>query len=299
MNHSTTPELPPSTIRLPPGPWPTILDALCAQFPRIARERWLDRFARGRVLDADGRALRADAPHHDGTTVRYYREVDHERAMPFEERVVHADDDLVVADKPPFLPVAPTGEWVHETLLARLVRRLGNRRLVPLHRIDRLTSGLVLFSANPATRDRYQALFRERRIEKEYHALAAPLPDLDFPLERRTRLERGEPFFRVREVDGEPNSVTRIDVLDRTADAPYWRYRLRPETGRKHQLRVHLAALGAPIANDPLYPELRPATDDRARPLGLLAHSLTFRDPRDGVERRFVSTRTVEAPLDP
>jgi tRNA pseudouridine32 synthase/23S rRNA pseudouridine746 synthase len=289
-------ELPPSSVRLPPGAWPTVLDALCAQFPRISRERWIDRFARGRVLDADGRALHADAPHRAGATVRYFREVDDEPVVPFEERLVHVDDDLVVADKPPFLPVAPTGAWVHETLLARLVRRLNNPQLVPLHRIDRLTSGLVLFSANPATRDAFQALFRERRIEKEYHALAPPLPHLEFPRERRTRLERGEPFFRMREVEGEPNAVTRIEVLDRADAAPLWRFRLLPVTGRKHQLRVHLAALGAPIANDPLYPELRSAPDDPARPLALLAYALTFPDPRDGVERRFLSTRVVEAP---
>jgi tRNA pseudouridine32 synthase/23S rRNA pseudouridine746 synthase len=290
------PELPPSTLRLPPGRWPTLLDGLCAHFPRVSRERWLDRFARGRVLDGDGRALRADAAYVAGATTRYFREVDDEPVVPFDERLVHVDDELVVADKPPFLPVAPTGAWVHETLLARLVRRLGHRELVPLHRIDRLTSGLVLFSANPATRARYQALFRERRIEKEYHALAAPLPALAFPLERRTRVERGEPFFRMREADGEPNAVTRIDVLDRADDASYWRYRLSPVSGRKHQLRVQMAALGAPIANDPLYPELRDTSDDPARPLALLAYALAFRDPCDGAERRFVSTRSVEAP---
>jgi tRNA pseudouridine32 synthase/23S rRNA pseudouridine746 synthase len=250
------------------------------------------------VLDADSHALPADAPYVAGATVHYFREVAEEPVVPFEERLVHVDDDLVVADKPPFLPVAPTGEWVRETLLARLVRRLGNQALVPLHRIDRLTSGLVLFSANPATRNRYQSLFRERRIEKVYHARAAPLPEFTFPLERRTRLVRGEPFFRMREVGGEPNAVTQIDVIDGTAGAPYWRYRLSPVTGRKHQLRVQLAALGAPIANDPLYPDLRATTDDPARPLALLAYSLAFRDPRDGQERRFASTRTVDAPLD-
>ncbi len=284
----------PSALRLPPAGWQTLLDGLCAQFPRIERARWIDRFERGRILDAAGRALRADAPYVAGATVRYFREVDDEPVVPFEERLIHVDDDLVIADKPPFLPVSPVGPWVNETLHARLVRRLGNPTLVPLHRIDRLTSGLVLFSANPATRAAYQALFRERRIEKEYHALAAPLPHLHFPLERRTRLERGEPFFRMREVEGEPNAVTRIDVLDR-GDG-FWRYRLRPVTGRKHQLRVQLAALGAPIANDPLYPDLRSTADDVERPLALLAHALAFRDPVDAAERAFVSTRNVGAP---
>lgn len=293
-------DLPPSTLQLPPGSWTTLLDCVCDRFPRVGREQWLDRFARGRVLDASGRALAADAPYRVGLTIRYFREVESEPRVPFEESLVHVDDELVVADKPPFLPVAPTGAWVRETLLARLVRRLGNRDLVPLHRIDRLTSGLVLFSANPATRDRYQSLFRERRIAKEYRALAPPLPQCAFPFERRSRIESGEPFFRMRECAGTANAITRIDVLARdrvdATDTPLWLYALAPITGRKHQLRVHLAALGAPIANDPLYPELAPTyADDAARPLALVAHALEFRDPLTGSARRYVSSRTVSA----
>lgn len=290
---------PPSSLQLPPGPWPTVLDCLCDRFPAIGRERWLSRFARGRVLDADGRPLAADAAHRAGRVVRYFREVEHEPPVPFAEELVHVDEHLVVADKPHFLPVAPTGAWVHETLLARLVRRTGLSALVPLHRIDRLTAGLVLFSANPATRAHYQALFRERRIVKEYRALAAPLPHAPLPLERRSRLERGEPFFRMREADGEPNALTRVAVLardraDPAIGAPLWEYALFPVTGRKHQLRVHMAALGAPIANDPLYPQLaHQRADDHARPLALVAHALEFTDPANGAIRRFVTSHRV------
>lgn len=277
-----------SRLQLPPGPWHTVLDCLCARFPAIEREVWLDRFARGKVLDANGVPLAADAPYRLGAEIRYFREVADEPAIPFEETLLHVDAHLVVADKPHFLPVTPAGAHVRETLLARLVQRLGNPDLVPLHRIDRDTAGLVLFSANPATRDAYQSLFRLRRIHKRYEAIAAALPALAFPFVHASRLEAGEPFFRMREVVGEPNSETRIDVIERAGD--WWRYALAPVTGRKHQLRVHMAALGAPIRNDRLYPQLGPAADDDyARPLKLLARSLVFIDPLNGVERRFES----------
>lgn len=281
-----------SRLQLPPGPWRTVLDGLCARFPAIAREVWLDRFARGRVLDADGRPLAPDAPYRVGAEVRYFREVVDELAIPFEETVLHVDADLVVADKPHFLPVTPAGGHVRETLLARLVQRLGNPDLVPLHRIDRDTAGLVLFSANPGSRDAYQSLFRLRRIRKYYEALAPALPGQSFPLVHASRLEKGEPFFRMREVEGTPNSETRIDVLQRTNEG--WRYALEPVTGRKHQLRVHMAAIGAPILNDRVYPRLAsPGGEgwpvDFTRPLKLLARALVFDDPITGIERRFES----------
>lgn len=277
-----------SRLQLPPGPWCTVLDCLCARFPAIAREVWVDRFARGRVLDASGAPLAVDAPYRLGAEIRYFREVVDEAVIPFQETVLHVDADLVVADKPHFLPVTPAGGYVRETLLARLVQRLGNPELVPLHRIDRDTAGLVLFSANPATRDAYQALFRQRRIHKRYEAIAPALPGLAFPLVRASRLEAGEPFFRMREVDGAPNSETRVDVIERAGVV--WRYALEPVTGRKHQLRVHMAALGAPILNDRVYPLLTPAVDDDyARPLKLLARELAFVDPISGDERGFES----------
>lgn len=277
-----------SRLQLPPGPWATVLDCLCAQFRAIGRETWLERMARGRVLDADGRPVRSDTAYRLGAEVRYFREVHDEPQIPFAETIVFVDEYIVVADKPHFLPVTPAGRFVRETLLARLVQRLGNHDLVPLHRIDRDTAGLVLFSADPATRAAYQALFRERRISKRYEALAPPLPTLAFPHLRNSRLVRGEPFFRMQEVDGALNSETRIEVLER--EGPLWRYGLEPITGRKHQLRVHMAALGAPILNDPFYPVLAErADDDYLSPLKLLAKSLAFVDPLSGETRQFES----------
>jgi len=278
--------IPASRLQLPPGPWATVFEALCARFPRVPEATWRERFARGRVLDAEGGALAITAPFRVGVDVHYFREVADEPVVAFRETVVHVDAHLVVVDKPHFLPVAPTGAWVRETLLTRLVERLDNPRLVPLHRIDRETAGLVMFSADPGSRGAYQALFRERRIRKHYVALAPPLPGRAFPCVHRSRLAPGEPFFRMREVEGDANSETVVDVLERSATA--WRYALEPVTGRKHQLRVHMAALGAPILGDRCYPALRAAgPDDHAHPLQLFAQSLAFNDPLTGALRRF------------
>lgn len=284
-----------SRLQLPPGPWVSVLDCLCARFPAISRVHWLERIARGRVLDSAGLPIAVDAPHRAGAQIRYFREVADEPPIAATETVLYADEHLVVADKPHGLPVAPTGRFVSETLLTRLIHRLGNPDLVPLHRIDRDTAGLVLFSANPVTRAPYHRLFSDRGIVKGYEALARPLPMQDFPLTRRSRLLRGEPFFRMREGEGEPNSETRIAVLERSDR--WWRYALAPLTGRKHQLRVHMAALGAPIVNDRCYPVLCDALpDDGERPLQLLAKSLAFVDPLEGRPRRFESLLKLDVP---
>ncbi|MCI1113189.1 pseudouridine synthase [Stenotrophomonas maltophilia] len=285
----------PSRLQLPPGHWPSLLDGLCARFPRIDRAQWQDRFARGRVQDAQGRALAPDMPWQVGLEIQYFREVADEPVIPFAETILHLDAHLLVADKPHFLPVTPAGGYVRETLLARLVARTGNTELAPLHRLDRLTAGLVLFSTQAATRDAYQRLFRERRIEKTYEALAPALPGLAFPLQRDSRLVPGEPFFRMAEVPGEPNARSRIELIE--VEGPVWRYRLLPETGRKHQLRVHMAALGAPIEGDDLYPLLRPRPDETVEsPLQLLAQGLAFDDPLSGEPRRFSSRRRLCLP---
>lgn len=280
--------IPASRLQLPQGSSSTVLEGLVAHFPAIGRDRWVDRMARGVVLDAHGTSIHASTPYRAGTEIYYWREVADEPCIAGEESVLYADEHFVVADKPHGLPVMPAGRFVRETLLTRLVRRLGNPQLVPLHRIDRDTAGLVLFSAHPDSRARYHALFRERRIDKRYEALAAPLPAFGFPNVRRSRLARSEAFFRMREVEGEPNSETRIDVVAREGEL--WRYTLQPVTGRKHQLRVHMAALGAPILNDPVYSLVG---SPRADPLQLLAKSLAFVDPIDGTHREFATCFTL------
>ncbi|MBF8694237.1 pseudouridine synthase [Pseudomonas fulva] len=274
-----------STVCLPPGPWATVLDCLCDHFKAIDRSQWVDRFARGRVLGADGQAISAGHPYKRGLRLHYFREVPNERVIPVQEAILHVDEHLVVADKPHFLPVTPGGAYVEQTLLRRLIHRLDNPHLVPLHRIDRHTAGLVLFSANPESRSAYQRLFPERRIEKRYQAIAAALGQHTFPLVHRSRLEHGEPFFRMHEVQGPANSETHARVLEKNEE--HWRYELSPITGKTHQLRVHMAALGAGISNDPFYPALLDVEDDYQRPLKLLAQSLSFDDPLTGQARHF------------
>lgn len=277
-----------STLYLPPGPWATVLDCLCTKFPAIDREQWLDRIARGRVLDGDGQPISVELAYREGLKIHYFREIPNEAPIPVVESVLYADEHLVVADKPHFLPVTPAGEYVEQTLLRRLIQRLDNPDLVPLHRIDRHTAGLVLFSANRQTRSAYQALFPTRRIEKTYEAIAPALAALEFPRVHESRLVDGEPFFRMQEGAGVPNTETRIEVSERNGEL--WRYALYPVTGKKHQLRVHMAALGAAICNDPFYPHVvKDAVDDYDRPLKLLAKALAFIDPVSGEPRRFTS----------
>ncbi|POP72146.1 pseudouridine synthase [Pseudomonas syringae] len=282
-----------STLYLPPGSWATVLDCLCAKFPAISRDQWLDRFARGRVLDENGKAIAPDLAYREGLRVHYFREVANERPIPVVETILYADEHLVVADKPHFLPVTPAGEYVEQTLLRRLIHRLDNPDLVPLHRIDRHTAGLVLFSANRQTRSAYQALFPTRRIDKFYQAIAPALPELTFPRLHESRLVEGEPFFRMQEGAGPSNTRTQIEVLERQGSL--WRYGLYPVTGKKHQLRVHMAALGAAICNDPFYPDVvKDPVDDYQNPLKLLASSLRFVDPLNGEQRHFESLLALD-----
>jgi tRNA pseudouridine32 synthase / 23S rRNA pseudouridine746 synthase len=277
-----------STLQLPAGSWDTLADYLANHFPHVSREQWLARMALGRVLDSQGQPLDAASAYAPGARIHYYRDVPTEIVIPFAETILYEDAHLLVADKPHFLPVTPVGHYVRETLLARLVTRTGNADLAPLHRIDRGTAGLVLFSVNPATRSTYQALFREHQIVKRYAALAAPLPGIEFPHVRTSRIVRGHPFIRSQEVPGDVNAETRIEVEER--GEAVWRYRLYPVSGRKHQLRLHLSALGAPIVNDELYPDMRQRpSDDFSLPLKLLAHGLKFVDPVTREVRSFTS----------
>ena len=282
-----------SAVAVPVGPWPTVLDFLAERLPALSRADWHARLTTGDVLGDAGQPVAPDAPCPTGRRLHYWRWHANEPALPHPETVLHQDEWLVVADKPHFLPVTPAGEYVEQTLLRRLIRRLDNPSLVPLHRIDRHTAGLVLFSANPASRSAYQQLFPTRQIDKFYEAIAPALPDLTFPRVHKSRLVDGEPFFRMKEGDGVPNTETAVEVREKNGDL--WRYGLFPVTGKKHQLRVHMSALGASICNDPFYPDvIKDAVDDYANPLKLLAQGVRFIDPVTGEERSFRSRITLD-----
>ena len=282
----------PSCVVLPPGPWPTVLAFLTEHFASVPQATWLARVAQGKVVDEFGALVTAERPFQSRLRVYYYRDVPHEPRIPFDEVILYQDAHLIVVDKPHFLPVMPSGGYLQETVLVRLKRRLGIDTLVPIHRIDRDTAGLVMFSVLPASRGAYAALFRERDIQKTYEAVAPWRTDLVFPLTRESRIQEAGHFMLQHEVPGVPNAVTHMEVIE--VCGPLARYRLRPVTGQRHQLRVHMAALGLPIAGDGLYPTLTPEGQlDYAHPLQLLAKSVAFIDPVSGQAQRFESARTL------
>ena len=295
----------PSCVALPrvrQSPWPLLIDHLVERLPRIPRAEGVDRMQAGSVLDEDGQPLPPDAPYVGGARVYYWRTLQQEDPIPFEAAVLFEDEHLVVADKPHFLPVTPGGRYVRETLLVRLKAQLALADLSPLHRIDRETAGLVLLSKRPQDRDAYQALFRQRRVDKVYEAVAPWREDLSFPLTRQSHiLEDEQAFYRMREARPEenlpPNSETRIECVRREGDRAL--YRLHPVSGKRHQLRVHMHGLGLPIEGDQFYPVVRRGPEepeDFVEPLQLLARAIAFTDPVTGQPRHFVSAQQLAWP---
>jgi tRNA pseudouridine32 synthase/23S rRNA pseudouridine746 synthase len=248
--------------------------------------------AQGDVIDELGKPLLMNQDYRPHQRLYYYRCVPDEPRIPFDEVILFEDEHLIVVDKPHFLPVVPSGGYLTETVLVRLKKRLGLDTLVPIHRIDRDTAGLVLFSKQPATRAAYCALFSQHHVKKTYEAIAPWRFDLSWPQTRSSRIKEAGHFMLQCEVAGPVNAITQIDVLEvRGAQA---RYQLQPVTGQRHQLRVHMLALGLPILNDGLYPVLTPEGQmDHAKPLQLLAKRLEFIDPVSAQARQFESSRTL------
>ncbi|MCF2128966.1 RluA family pseudouridine synthase [Strepomyces sp. STD 3.1] len=289
-------------VRLPAhGPWSTVREHLTERLSGAGAGVVDGMFAAGRFVAADGRAVPADAPYEPGMFVWFHRETPAEVPVPFPLEVVYRDAHIVVADKPHFLATTPRGGHVTETALARLRRELDLPALGAAHRLDRLTAGLVLFIVRPEERGAYQSLFGERRVRKEYEAVAPYAPGLALPRTVRSRILKERGILAAREIEGEPNAVTRVELAAQHR-APgggpeLGRYRLVPGTGQTHQLRVHMNSLGVPLLGDPLYPEVAapaPAGDFR-RPLQLLARELAFTDPVTGREHRFRSGRSLGA----
>ncbi len=313
------PALPPS------GNVNTLLaDYLAERLPAVGAAQWLERMVQGRVLDEQGQALpphttfahvararlqqsNLQHAHQNHSRLYYYRAIDGEHAepeLPFEVPILFQDAHLLVADKPHFMPVTPTGRYVQQSLMVQLKRKTGIDTLNPIHRIDRETAGLVVFSVQPQERDAYHALFRtpldgKPAVEKVYEAIAPILPT-PLPMIYRSRIEANpEHFFRQCEVPGEPNSETALELVEARPPS-HALYRLRPKSGKTHQLRVHMNALGRPITGDLFYPDVvhgpAPVQEDWTDPLRLLARSLRFIDPVTAEERHFQSRRELVWP---
>lgn len=286
-----------SMVYLPAGQEHTcLLDFFVTSFPHIAASEWEARFAEGLVMTQEGDAVAARDPYLPNTHLQYFRRLAREPQIPFEEAILFQDEHILVADKPHFLPVTPSGLYLHQTLLNRLKKKTGIQELSPIHRIDRDTAGLVIFSVNPNQRAQYQNLFRDRVVKKVYEAVAPYSEELvnKLPMTYQSRLEESEHFLQMQEVEGEANADTLIELLE--VNQPWARYRLTPGSGKKHQLRCHLNSLGIPIHHDQIYPILTPYQEydlDFSKPLQLLAKEIHFKDPVTGQERSFMSQRVL------
>ncbi|MDO8285194.1 MAG: pseudouridine synthase [Rhodoferax sp.] len=281
-----------SCVVLPAGPWLTMHEGLVARFPGVPAAVWLQRLQDADVVDDHGQTIAPDARYEAGLRLYYFRALAAEPHIPFEATILWQDEHLLVVDKPHFLPVVPSGKYLQETVLIRLKNALGIDALSPIHRIDRDTAGLVLFSKQAASRGAYQELFRTRQVDKSYECIAPWNPDLPWPVTRQSRIVPAAHFMQQTEVDGVPNALTHITPIE--VLGPLARYALKPVTGQRHQLRVHMAALGLPIVNDGIYPTLTPeGSADYSQPLQLLAKTIAFTDPIDGTRRVFESAQKL------
>ncbi|MGW2280035.1 pseudouridine synthase [Streptomyces sp. NPDC001770] len=289
----------PVRVRLPVDPegaWATVGDHLRERFgAAVGPARVEAMLTEGLFVGADGRPVPGTRPYESGLGLWFHREFAPEEPVPFPVGVVYRDEHVVIADKPHFLATTPRGRHVTQTAVARLRHGLGLPHLQPAHRLDRLTAGLVLFVVRPEDRGAYQTLFRDRLVRKEYEAVAGYDPGLALPRTVRSRIVKEHGVVAAREEPGEPNSESRVELLEHRGGLG--RYRLLPATGRTHQLRLHMSALGLGLVNDPLYPVVLPegAPDDWSRPLQLLARELEFTDPVTGEQRRFRSGLRLSA----
>ena len=241
----------------------------------------------GEVFSADGVVLDARTEMPAGSFVYHYRDLPDEVVVPFDVPVLYRDDTIVVVDKPHFLATMPRGSHIAQSALVRLRRELDLPELSPAHRLDRLTAGVLLFTVRREVRGAYQTMFARGEIAKTYLAVSSAQPGLVGPQVVSNRIIKQRGVLQARIEPGEPNAETHIEPLGGG------RYRLTPRTGRTHQLRLHMANLGVPIDNDPLYPTVLPVQPlDFTAPLRLIAQRLEFDDPLTGEQRRFVSSRT-------
>ncbi len=282
----------PSRIRLPDEGPPTVLGYLLDRFAGDA-DRVREKVGAGEVVDGDGEPIGPATPFAPKTWVFMYRDPAPEPRVPFEIEILHRDDDLLVVDKPHFLATMPRGLHVIESALVRLRRELDLPDLSPIHRLDRLTAGVLIFSLRPANRGAYQTMFAKRRVTKYYEAVAPHRPAVTMPTTVESRIVKYRGTPTAQQVPGEPNARTRIELL--AVDGERALYGLHPETGKVHQLRLHMNSLGLPIVGDNFYPVLLDTDrQDYSDPLQLLAKSIEFDDPIIGTHRRFESRRRLD-----
>ena len=274
--------------------------------------------ARGR--GAQGR-LRASMPVAAGDRLLIRRPARPEPPCPREFGVLHDDAEVLVIDKPAGLPVHATARYYYNTLTRLLAERFPGEGLQIAHRLDRETSGCLVVARGRAAASRLKGAFEARRVEKTYLALVHGVPDweggereiaLPLALAPGRQLQVGRPAFRIRMhtvAPGDPGALpalTRARVVERHAGCAL--VACRPLTGRQHQIRAHLAAVGHPIVGDKLYAhgdEAFVRWSDRAAVIGdaevraefgmarqaLHAAEITFPHPRHG------GPVTVAAPL--
>ena len=275
----------------------TVRDWLLTDFPDSREELdYIADPAGGGLVDENGRPVTLETPVTPGGFYFFHRIVPPEARVPFDVTVVHGDEHLLVVDKPHFLASTPNGRFVRECVVTRLRVDRDEPDLVAIHRLDRVTAGLLILSRNPGTRGAYQRLFQDRKVDKTYEALAVLPDDFDpaaFPRECESRIEKDKGTRGVKEVEGPINARSRIEfshVVGTYEGDPVGRFVLTPHTGKTHQLRVHMLGAGVPILGDPVYPrDLDQDPYDFSHPLRLCAVGLEFRDPLSGEERRFES----------
>lgn len=251
------------------------------------------RFAAGEVVLRDRTPLRPDSELSAGTDIFFYRRPAPETPVPYEIATVYEDENILIVDKPPFLATMPRAAHITETVTVRLRRATGNEELTPAHRLDRMTSGLLLLTKRREIRGAYQEMFARREVYRRYEAVAAYDPSLQPGQWAHHIVKRHGELASTILADEPPNSFTNFlgasplsaaenqDLRQRYGlEGDFARYALEPITGRTHQLRVQMLDNRVPILGDPVYPTPQPfGKEDFTAPMLLRCETIRFTDP--------------------